>query len=297
MAEKVFDMSEGQDVPLSFTAAELQEITGAEKLESIDDFKDFYAGVSNKEPEKVTTDYEFKDDFIKGAVEYYGRTGEIAAYARNNVDYDKLESKDLVRLEIKKANEGLSDRAIDHLTTQEMKKFELGEDASEDDKLLQKELLDVRTGRFKGILNEDQKKFNTPETVNVDLEKWADNVNDDTSTKGLLSNSKIEYKHGDTPFNLDVTNPKDLVDMTIDNTSFFKMFVNKDGTTDFDKWYKVMAYAQNPESVEGLLIKHGQSIGTESVVDEIKNSELERKSKSGGSAGGLLEAFANKKLG
>lgn len=285
------------DQPLSFSADELKEIIGAEKLESIDDFKEYYSGLVNKEPEKVVEPYQFKDDFIKGAVDYYERTGEISAYARNNIDYDKLEPRDLVRLEIKKANEGLSDRAIDHLTTQEMKKFEVGEDASEDDKLLQQELLDVRINKFKQVLIEENKKFNAPEKPSVDLEKWASNVNEHVSTKGLLSKGKIEYNHGEKPFSLDITNPKELVDMTIDNTSFFKMFVKPDGSTDFDKWYRVMAYAKNPESVEGLLIKHGQSIGTESVVDEIKNSELERKSKSGGSEGGLLEAFANRKIG
>lgn len=281
------------DEPVSITVEQIREITGNKEISTHDDFKSFWD--ERETPDKVTekVPYEFKDDFIKGAVEYYDKKGEIAAYAKNNVDYSKAEAKDLIRMEVKRANEGLSDSAINHLTAKEMEKYSLGEDASDDDKSLQEELLTVRAGKVRDTLTEEQKLFNAPEKPSVDIEKWASDVNSNEVTKGVLE-GKIEFKHGETSFNLDLESPKDLVDMTIDNTSFTNLFVNKDGGTDFSKWYKVLAYAQNPDVFEDSLIKHGQSIGSESVVNELKNHDSNVKTGKSPEGETLMEAFANR---
>jgi len=281
------------DYTAGFTPEQLQEVVGAE-IKSIDEFKSLWEQRTAAEKVVEKVPYEFKDDYIKGLVGYYDQNGDVSPYIKNNVDYSKMTPAEVIRLETKRANEGLSDKAIEHLTSLEMKKYTLGDDASEDDKALQEELLGVRTKKFISQLTEEQKKFNAPEKPSVDLEQWADTIKKDSTTKGLVENKKIIFNHGDKSFNLDVPDPNSLVDMTIDNTAFFKIFAQEDGNMDLNKWYKVLAYAQNPDVFEDSLIKHGQSIGTESVVTDLKNNELGRKSANPEEAGSLLQAFAER---
>jgi len=286
-----------EDQALVFTPEQLQEITGYEKpFESQDELKEFFEKVkTEKEVVKETVPFEFKDDFIKGAYEYYERFGDLAPYIQNNVDYSAVEAKDLIKIQFKRENEGLSESAINHLVKKELEKYELPEDASEEDKNLQKELLDVRVNKIRGILTEEQKKFNAPENPAPSLEEWAGKVNESDVTKGLLTEKTITFGDGESAFNLEVTDPQQLVDMTIDNTKFFQIFFDDKGEMNMGLWYKVLAYAKNPKEFEDLLVKHGQSIGTESVVKDIKNPELKLQGgKNETTEEDLLDAFAKR---
>ena len=59
--------------------------------------------------------------------------------------------------------------------------------------------------------------------------------------------------------------------MTIDNNKFFQLFQNEGGQIDYNKWYKVMNYASDPDTFERSLILHGKNLGGKEVVSEIKN--------------------------
>lgn len=280
---------------LVFSPELIKEVTGLEEVKSHDDFRNWAKELKEKPPEKVveTKDYEFKDDYIRDAVKYYGEKGDLSPYVTNSKDYSDTSTEELVRIQTKLENKGLSDKAINHLTKLEMAKYNLGEDASDDDKSLQEELLKVKTDGIRSTLTEAQKKFMAPEKPSVDIEKWASDVKGNDSTKGILENKNIVFEYEEKPFNLELDSPESLVDMTIDNRNFFKLFAKEDGSTDFNKWYKVMAYAKNMSAFESLLIKHGQSIGTESVVDNMQDAHLNR-IPSGGASGDLLQAFADK---
>lgn len=283
--------------PLVFTREDIAEITGLEEFNSKEDVKTFFEELKNKEPEKVVEQqpFEFKDEFIEGAYKYYEQHGDLRPYVENNKDYSEADAETLFKIEFKEKNPKLSDTAIGHLVKKELEKFSLPEDASEEDKNLQKELLDVRTSEIREQLTEKQKKFNAPETPSFNMEKWVEEVKGNDVTKSLSESKAIALKYGDESFNYEVENPESLVEMTIDNTKFFKLFHNDKGELDYNKWYRAIAYASNPEKFEEVLIKHGQTLGTESVVKEIKNPELS-KNPAGGGGGqeSILEAFANR---
>lgn len=291
MAERP-DLSE----PLMFSKEDIIELTGLEKVTSKEDVKTFLEGLRNKEPEKVIEKqpFEFKDDFIKGAYDYYDTHGNLAPYIENNKSYDESPAEELFRIEFKEKNPKLSDAAINHLVKKEMEKFSLPEDSSEEDKNLQKELLDVRVGEIRNSLIEKQKKFNAPETPSFSIEKWSEEVKGNDVTKELIGNKTIKLNYGEDSFNYEVENPESLVEMTIDNTKFFKLFQDEKGNLDYNKWYRAMAYVSNPKQFEEILIKHGQAIGTESVANEIKNPEINKPAGGGGGQESLLDAFANR---
>ena len=85
-------------------------------------------------------------------------------------------------------------------------------------------------------------------------------------------------EYGDSKFSYEVENPQDLQDMTIDNNKFFALFKDENDNIDFDKWYKVLAYAINPEVYDSSLISHGQEMGQEKLVSNMKNTEKPVKS-------------------
>ena len=45
----------------------------------------------------------------------------------------------------------------------------------------------------------------------------------------------------------------------------------KDGSVDWDKWTKTVAFAQNPTQFISELIKHGKSLGRKAMEAELKN--------------------------
>lgn len=288
------------DTPVHFTAQDLQAITGAEKpFESIDQFKEYFETVkSQKEIVKETVPYEFPDEFSKNMVEYYKTHGDVKPYVQNNVDYSKLEAIDLIKRQIATENEGLSERAINALVAKEMEQFKIEEDTPEDERTLREELLGVKANKLRNKFTEEQKKFMAPEKPSVNIEDWKNKVSENGSTKNLVTNKAIPFKFGEggdmSEFNLEVDNPQSLVEMTVDNTEFFKKFINEKGETNFDLWYKVAAYVSNPNAFESLLVNHGKSIGTESVAKEIKNQQLGGKGTPGKNDGGILQAIIDR---
>jgi hypothetical protein len=64
---------------------------------------------------------------------------------------------------------------------------------------------------------------------------------------------------------------KSIVDYAVDSNKFLSIFA-KDGTIDWDKWTKVVAFAENPTQFMGELVKHGKSLGRKAMEAELKNA-------------------------
>ena len=56
----------------------------------------------------------------------------------------------------------------------------------------------------------------------------------------------------------------------MDSNKFLSIFA-KDGSVDWDKWTKTVAFAQNPTQFISELIKHGKSLGRKAMESELKN--------------------------
>jgi hypothetical protein len=85
-------------------------------------------------------------------------------------------------------------------------------------------------------------------------------------------------QYGDNKFSYEVDNPKDLQEMTEDNNKFFQLFRDENGEIDFERWYKVLAFAVDPEVYDSSLISHGQELGQEKVVSGLKTPSKPTKS-------------------
>ena len=255
------------------------------KAETLEDFFDEYKKMRD------SSSAQFKDDFIKSAVEYYNETGNLTPYLEaTSVNYSEMSDEKVMRRDLEQANPTLSKGAIERLYTREIvDKYSLDEDKFDEDEVeLGKELLAADASKLRDKYVDEQKNFTQPvkdqteetETENQEEQraKWTETVSSHEITKDVMENKRILVSYGDDKFSYEVENPESLQEMTIDNNKFFALFQDEKGTVDFDKWYRVLAYASDPEVYDSSLISHGQELGQEKVVSDLKNPTAPTKS-------------------
>lgn len=269
------------------------------------------------EPAKPTeqpTAREFKDDFIKGVVEFYEKTGDITPYLQAKlVDFNQLPDEEIMRRNLREQYPDVSEKAFDRLYKQQViDKFKLDADEwGEDDYELGKELLKTEASKLRQKYLDWQKNFTAPEPVKDDsqvqaelqvkqaLEAFEKATKENEITKSLLESKRITIKDGEGEFVFELPEVEPLVDMTLDNDKFFAQFAAGEGKIDYAKWYKTVAYSQNQELFEKALINHGKALGRQEVTKEIKNPSSTKvgdvpTENAGDFNSGLLKAFAER---
>lgn len=235
-------------------------------------------------PEQSTepSEYKFKDDFIKKAVEYYETYGTLQPYLEAaTVDYDSVSDLDLIKAEFDKQNNDLSERAKNKLFEKELEKYNL--DAyDEDDAEVGKALLMRDANKLRKNLKEEQQKFIqsiqpagqeqvqqvSPEEIEAQQAQARAAVQSGIS--GVINNNLIKLEANGEGINYQVADTSKIVDYAIDSSKFLSTFA-KDGNVDWDKWTKVVAFAENPTQFISELIKHGKSLGRKAMEAELKN--------------------------
>lgn len=228
------------------------------------------------------SEYKFKDDFIKKAVEYYETYGTLQPYLEAaSVDYDSVSDLDLVRAEFDKQNSDLSERAKNKLFEKELEKYNL--DAyDEDDAEVGKALLMRDANKLRKNLKEEQQKFIqsiqpagqeqvqqvSPEEIEAQQAQARAAVQSGISS--VINNNLIKLEANGEGINYQVADTSKIVDYAIDSSKFLSTFA-KDGNVDWDKWTKVVAFAENPTQFISELIKHGKSLGRKAMESELKN--------------------------
>ena len=246
------------------------------KAETLEDLFEDYKIL--RESENV-----FKDDFIKNAVAYYNENGTLNPYLEATaVNFTEMGDEQVMRYNLKKNNPTLSDRAIERLYQRDViNKYSLDQDKFEEDEVeLGKELLKADADKLRNTFVDEQKKFIEPvvsetkekaENQKIERSEWESTVKSNKTTKDVLDNKRILISFKDETFSYEVDNPQELQEMTIDNNKFFNLFSDGQGNVDFDKWYRVLTYAADPETYEQSLISHGIGLGQEKVVKDLKN--------------------------
>lgn len=268
------------------------------------------AKAEQKETKAEPATYNFKDDFIKNVVEFYEKTGDITPYLQAKlVDFNAMSDEDIMRRELREQYPEVSDKAFEKLFKQQVvDKYKLDAEVfEEDDTELGKELLKSEAAKLRAKYQEWQSGFKAPEPqpdnsaaeMQRMLQEFEQTVKENDLTKSLLNDKRIAIKTADGEFAFEVADPNALVDMTIDNNKFFEQFAAGEDKLDYDKWYKTVAYAQNPELLEKSLINYGKTLGREEITKELKNpstapvGDIPTES-SGDFTTGLLNAFASR---
>jgi hypothetical protein len=303
-------LSTGEEAPVETPVATQVEQTPVETQPAVE------APVKDIETELVSNPYEFieKDEFLKGLVDFYKKTGDVTPYLQaKTVDFTKMTDEDVMRRELREQYPDVSDKAFDRLYKQQvLDKFKLDADEwGDEDSELGRELLKVEASKLREKFLGWQKQYQAPvsdvekaqleeqERIVNDFKKFEEDVKLNPVTQSIISDKRIVVKTADGEFNYELQTPEVLLDMTVDNTKFFNQFANHDGKLDYDRWYKTAAYSQNPEQFEKSLINFGKTLGRAEVTKEIKNPSTTQlgdvpTETAGDFKTGLLQAFASR---
>lgn len=225
---------------------------------------------------------QFKDDFIKSAVEYYEKNGSLKPFLEAmQMDYDNMEPMELMRHKLRSEYSDLSETAFNKLYKREViDKYNLDEDSyEEEDVELGKQLLKKDAESLRQQLKSEQSKFLEPKNDGQDdsqqlAEQWASRVESDQLTQQLLQSKAVTIEVDGEEFNYEIDNPQQVMEMTKDNSKFFNLFLNEEGEVDLSKWYKVVAFALEPDVYERSLLNHGKTVGVGDVERTLKNPEV-----------------------
>ena len=250
--------------------------------------EDFFEDYKRMRDSKGT---QFKDDYIKSAVEYYNKNGSLTPYLEaTSVNYEEMSDEQIMRRNLIAEHPTLSKKAIERLYQRDIvNKYSLDEDKFDEEEVeLGKELLKADASKLRKTYVDEQKNFTAPaktEETEVDQnainEEWFKTVASNENTKDILESKRILVEHNGEKFSYEVDDPKKLEEMTKDNNKFFELFKDGDGNIDFSKWYRVLAYATDPDVYDSSLISHGQELGQEKVVKDLKNPSKPTKASQG----------------
>lgn len=219
------------------------------------------------------------DDFALGLLEYYKSTGDITPYLEaKTVDYSALDDAEILRRDLRSKYQDLSD---DEFALMYKKKvidqYGLDESYTEDEQRLGKIELKYAAKEVRDRLIEQQKNFKAPERQvqtpdNSQMaEQWKQYVDSDPITQQILTGKRITIGDGEQAVNFELNDVNAVLEQTYNPQKFFESFVKPDGTTDMAKWYKVIAFASNPQAYEKTSINYGKTLGRQEVYNDIKN--------------------------
>lgn len=278
--ENVADENENQEDG-SQESEDIIEDSAREAIVQEEEGSDVADQIEN-EPEIVaeSTEYKFKDDFIKKAVEYYEKYGNLTPFLEaTSVDYDSVADTDLLRIKFDKENSDLSPKARQRLFEKELEKYNL--DAyDEDDAEVGQALLKRDAAKIRATLKEEQSKF--VQSIQPDVQEQQVSKEEldaqreqnrkliETGVSSVIKNNFIKLEANGEGINYQIADKNKVIDYALDSTQFLSTFA-KDGQIDWDKWTKVVAFAENPTVFIDELIKHGKSLGRKTMEAELKN--------------------------
>lgn len=230
--------------------------------------------------EAPAAQYKFKDPFIEKAVQYYETYGTLQPFLRaTEVDYNEMTDVEVLKVKFDAENADLSPKAKQKLFEKELEKY--GLDAyDEEDQEVGQALLKRDAQRLRKTFVEEQMQFlnsvqspqaqtgPSQEELAAQQEQSRKIISEGIAS--VVNNNIIKIGANGEGINYQIQDPNVVVDYAMDSNKFLSIFA-KDGSVDWDKWTKTVAFAQNPTQFISELIKHGKSLGRKAMESELKN--------------------------
>jgi hypothetical protein len=230
--------------------------------------------------EAPVAQYKFKDPFIEKAVQYYETYGTLQPFLRaTEVDYTEMSDLEVLKVKFDSENADLSPKARQKLFEKEVERYGL-DSYDDEDKEVGEALLRRDAQRLRQTFMEEQQQFlnnvqspqastgPSQEELAAQQEESRKIISEGVSS--VIKDNIIKVGANGEGINYQIQNPNDVVDYALDSNKFLSIFA-KDGSVDWDKWTKTVAFAQNPTQFISELIKHGKSLGRKAMESELKN--------------------------
>ena len=230
--------------------------------------------------EKPVAQYQFKDPFIEKAVQYYETYGTLQPFLRaTEVDYTEMSDLEVLKVKFDAENADLGPKARQKLFDKELEKYGL-DSYDEEDKEVGEALLKRDAQKLRKTFIEEQQQFlnnvqspqastgPSQEELAAQQEQSRKIISEGVSA--VIKDNIIKVGANGEGINYQIQDPNVVVDYAMDSNKFLSIFA-KDGSVDWDKWTKTVAFAQNPTQFISELIKHGKSLGRKAMEAELKN--------------------------
>lgn len=241
-------------------------------------------------PVEAPEPQEDLDEFIKGAIEYYKETGNLVPYLEaKTIDYDALSDKEVYAKDLRNKYPSISEKAFERLLDKNLENqfgFNAEDDFEGDDETsLAAELLKAEADKLRSEFKDKQNKFAAPERVAPEITEPTEEelkaqaaetekqLMSNPFVKDFVKNDSITVKYGGEEFNFEPSDKDSMLNMTKDLNQFMRMFSTGDANNpvDFEKWFTVMAFAQDPDKFLKGVRTAAKAVGTQKVMDEIRN--------------------------
>jgi hypothetical protein len=231
--------------------------------------------------EQPVTQYQFKDPFIEKAVQYYETYGTLQPFLRaTEVDYTEMSDLEVLKVKFDTENYDLSPKARQKLFDKELEKYGL-DSYDEEDKEVGEALLRRDAQKLRQTFMEEQQQFlnnvhaapqvpNGPSQEELAAQQEQSRKIISEGVSAVIKDNIIKVGANGEGINYQIQDPNVVVDYAMDSNKFLSIFA-KDGSVDWDKWTKTVAFAQNPTQFISELIKHGKSLGRKAMEAELKN--------------------------
>lgn len=226
------------------------------------------------------------DEFEIGLLEYRKATGDLTPYLQaKTVDYAAMSPEQLMRLDIKKNNPGMSDASLDFKFNKEFStKYYLDRDDYAEDSVeavYGQEQLRLDSEQKRKQFAEEQAKFKAPEltpdtgasereAAKFQLQsKQKDAVLNNPVTRQLQSAKVIQFGEGEDSFKFPISNVQPMIDNALST------ILNSD-TADFTdaemtNFYQAIAFAADREGFLKAYSAHQKSLGKKEFQSGLQN--------------------------
>ena len=265
------------DVPKESTFNIKEKTQG--KFESFEDLWNDYEALQTKPKSEPLN---LKDDYIKGLVDYYTKTGDIKPYVdAMSKNYDEMSAESILRENYREQYPKLTNAQFEKLFQKELKsKYNLDEENYDDeDSELSKALMENDAEKLRIQFKERQTKFAAPPDEpqpnrEEQFEQWKEIVNQDNFVSKFKQEPKFTLKYDNNEFNIEVQEANDVVEAAFNDQKIFQNFLvgkGENAKVDFEKFLKTYYYAKNPEAFEKRLIEFGKNLGQGKILDDLQN--------------------------
>ena len=225
------------------------------------------------------------DDFTIGMLEYKEKAGDLSPYLEvKSVDYVKMSAEDVLKMDMRKANPGMSEKALNFKFNKELsEKYYLDRDTYPDDSEEAEygvEQLRLDSENKRKELIAQQQAFRAPEPqpdIATSQREAAEQVVKDDRGKAVLANEhtvaltqskSIQFGDGEESFTYPITDADDIVDKAM-----FSLMNSDTALKDVNlkEFYQILAIGKD---VKGFLAAYGghqKALEHKRVQGELQN--------------------------
>lgn len=226
------------------------------------------------------------DEFSIGMLKYKEKTGDVTPYLEaKTVDYTKMSPEQLLRLDLKKKNEGMSERALNIKLKKEIEdKYCLDRELhpeDSDEAVLGQEQLRLDAEQVRKAFIENQKSFKEPESL-PDLDatrkeaemqqlkaSLGNGIMNDAATVNLKKAKTLTFGKGEASFNYPIKNVQPLIDAAL--TTIVESGRKDLKGINLNTFYKQLTYGSDPDGFEKEWADHIEAVAKKKFQKRIQN--------------------------